>query len=90
MGQSARGAAAVVGSAMAAGLASLILTQHEDGLIGSAVETKRQLVRRCFDKLAVAADESLRSGGQKMPWFIGREAGDGDSQEKVRLRALLC
>ena len=90
MGESARGAAAVIGSAMAAGLASLILTQHQDGLLESADEPQRQLIRRYFDKLAAVADESLRTGGQKMPWFIGREVGDGNSQEEVRLRAMLC
>ena len=91
MGESARTAAAVIGSAMAAGLAALILTHERDNSPSSAVKAvlQRQRIRHCFGRLVAGADERVRTGGQRMPWFLSKEAGDVGSQGQARLRAML-
>jgi hypothetical protein len=87
MGYSPQTSAAIIGSTLGSGMASLILSHHHTK--GGPRQSMRQLVRERFDKLAEAGDGALANNGQRMPWTLSKSTSVGGSQEGFHLRFML-
>ncbi|KAF2660291.1 hypothetical protein K491DRAFT_77386 [Lophiostoma macrostomum CBS 122681] len=83
---SAQTAVAIIGSAIASGIAAFALQNYYQDATNGPPKSKRQFVKEWFDKLA---DEGTTGNAKKMPWSLVKGTAGGDGRSEPRLQAML-